>query len=85
MATLLLQPGSKGSATLSSRLRLVGFSEEIGRGAGGVVYKGVLADQRVAAIKVLNEANQGEAEFLAEASTIGKVNHMNLIEMWGYC
>ncbi|KAL6207881.1 hypothetical protein ACLB2K_018834 [Fragaria x ananassa] len=61
------------------------FSEEIGRGAGGVVYKGVLADQRVAAIKVLYEANQGEAEFLAEASTSGKANHMNLIEMWGYC
>ncbi|XP_004291073.1 PREDICTED: putative receptor protein kinase ZmPK1 [Fragaria vesca subsp. vesca] len=72
-----------GYAELKTATR--GFSEEIGRGAGGVVYKGVLADQRVAAIKVLYEANQGEAEFLAEASTIGKVNHMNLIEMWGYC
>ncbi|KAM2544277.1 hypothetical protein TB1_015985 [Malus domestica] len=41
-----------------------GFSEEIGRGAGGIVYKGVLPDQRVAAIKHLNEADQGEAEFL---------------------
>ncbi|KAJ9674315.1 hypothetical protein PVL29_023708 [Vitis rotundifolia] len=62
-----------------------GFSEEIGRGGGGVVYKGVLSDHRVAAIKQLNGANQGEAEFLAEASTIGRLNHMNLIEMWGYC
>ncbi|KAA8528490.1 hypothetical protein F0562_035845 [Nyssa sinensis] len=62
-----------------------GFREEIGRGGGGVVYKGVLADHRVAAIKRLNEANQGEAEFLAEVSTIGRLNHMNLIEMWGYC
>lgn len=62
------------------------FSEEIGRGSGGIVYKGVLTDQRVAAIKRLNNANQGgEAEFLAEVSTIGKLNHMNLIEMWGYC
>ncbi|KAE8707921.1 NFU domain protein 4 isoform 1 [Hibiscus syriacus] len=63
-----------------------GFREEIGRGGGGVVYKGVLPDQRIAAIKRLNaEAHQGEDEFLAEVSTIGRLNHMNLIEMWGYC
>ncbi|XP_030931774.1 putative receptor protein kinase ZmPK1 [Quercus lobata] len=62
-----------------------GFTEEIGRGAGGIVYKGVLPDSRVAAIKRLNEANQGEGEFLAEVSVIGRINHMNLIEMWGYC
>jgi hypothetical protein len=62
-----------------------GFSEEIGRGGGGIVYKGVLSDNRVAAIKRLNETNQGEGEFLAEVSIIGRINHMNLIEMWGYC
>ncbi|KAI9074556.1 hypothetical protein K1719_043500 [Acacia pycnantha] len=62
-----------------------GFSEEIGRGAGGVVYKGVLKDGRVAAIKRLNEANQIESEFHAEVNLIGRLNHMNLIDMWGYC
>ena len=62
-----------------------GFAKEIGRGAGGIVYKGVLSDNRVAAIKCLNEANEDEGQFLAEVSIIGKVNHMNLIEMWGYC
>ena len=62
-----------------------GFKEVIGQGAGGIVYKGVLSDQRIAAIKRLNEANQGEAEFLAEVNTIGMLNHMYLIEMWGYC
>ncbi|XP_058217261.1 putative receptor protein kinase ZmPK1 [Rhododendron vialii] len=61
------------------------FKEEIGRGGGGVVYKGILPDRSVAAIKRLNEATQGEAELLAEVSTIGRVNHMNLIEIWGYC
>ncbi|PON84700.1 S-receptor-like serine/threonine-protein kinase [Trema orientale] len=61
------------------------FSKEIGRGAGGIVYQGVLLDSRVAAIKKLSDACQGEAEFLAEVNTIGRVNHMNLIEMWGYC
>ncbi|KAJ4823833.1 hypothetical protein Tsubulata_040671 [Turnera subulata] len=61
------------------------FREEIGRGASGIVYKGMLDDHRVAAIKRLDDANEGEAEFLAEISIIGKINHMNLIEMWGYC
>ncbi|XVF39862.1 hypothetical protein PTKIN_Ptkin01aG0066700 [Pterospermum kingtungense] len=61
------------------------FSEEIGRGGGGTVYKGMLPDDRVVAVKLLNEANQGEAEFLAEVNTIGMLNHMNLIEMWGFC
>ncbi|XP_059290333.1 putative receptor protein kinase ZmPK1 [Lycium ferocissimum] len=62
------------------------FRDEIGQGSGGVVYKGKLSDNRIAAIKCLKlEANQGEAEFLAEVSTIGKLNHMNLIDLWGYC
>ncbi|KDP26472.1 hypothetical protein JCGZ_17630 [Jatropha curcas] len=59
---------------------------EIGRGAGGIVYEGTLSENRVAAIKRLNFAgDRGEAEFLAEVSAIGKLNHKNLIEMWGYC
>lgn len=62
-----------------------GFREEIGSGAGGSVYKGVLSDGRVVAIKRLREAHLDDAEFLAEVSSIGRLNHMNLIEMWGYC
>ncbi|CAA3027779.1 receptor kinase 1 [Olea europaea subsp. europaea] len=62
-----------------------GFNEEIGRGSSGVVYKGTLSDNRIAAIKCLSEARQGEAEFLAEISIIGRLNHMNLMETWGYC
>ncbi|KAL5981880.1 hypothetical protein ACLOJK_015947 [Asimina triloba] len=61
------------------------FSEEIGRGGTGVVYKGVIAEQGVAAIKRLEGFNQREGEFLAEVSTIGRINHMNLIHMFGFC
>ncbi|XP_062101698.1 putative receptor protein kinase ZmPK1 [Humulus lupulus] len=67
------------------RKATAGFCNTIGAGGGGTVYKGVLADGRVAAIKRLTESNGGEAEFLAEVSTIGRLNHMNLIEIWGYC
>ncbi|GAU21796.1 hypothetical protein TSUD_176410 [Trifolium subterraneum] len=58
-----------------------GFSQEIGRGGGGVVYKGLLSDDRHAAIKRLYNAQQGEGEFLAEVGIIGRLNHMNLIEI----
>ncbi|RWR91635.1 putative receptor protein kinase ZmPK1 [Cinnamomum micranthum f. kanehirae] len=61
------------------------FSEVIGRGGGGVVYKGELPDERVVAVKWLEGVNQGEEEFLAEVSIIGRINHMNLIQVWGFC
>ncbi|WOG90730.1 hypothetical protein DCAR_0309974 [Daucus carota subsp. sativus] len=62
------------------------FSQEIGRGSSSIVYKGVLQDNRVAAIKRFKEENfRGEAEFLAEISIIERLNHINLIETWGYC
>ncbi|KAJ9536216.1 hypothetical protein OSB04_un000602 [Centaurea solstitialis] len=62
------------------------FRDEIGRGGASMVYKGRLSDNRIAAIKRLNDtSHRGEAEFQAEISTIWRVNHMNLIETWGYC
>ncbi|KAI3672940.1 hypothetical protein L6452_39044 [Arctium lappa] len=61
------------------------FREEIGRGGGGIVYKGILPDTREVAIKKLHDAGQGEAEFLAEMSIIGKINHMHLTETYGFC
>ncbi|RWR91639.1 putative receptor protein kinase ZmPK1 [Cinnamomum micranthum f. kanehirae] len=61
------------------------FNEVIGRGGGGVVYKGELPDERVVAVKRLEGVYQGEEEFLAEVSIIGRINHMNLIQVWGFC
>ncbi|PKI45890.1 hypothetical protein CRG98_033689 [Punica granatum] len=62
------------------------FREEIGRGAVGSVYRAILSGDWIAAVKRLNEMSlHGEDEFLAEVSTIGRLNHMNLIELWGYC
>ncbi|XP_058109422.1 putative receptor protein kinase ZmPK1 [Magnolia sinica] len=61
------------------------FKEELGRGGFGTVYMGVLDDERVVAVKKLGDAIQGEDEFWAEVSTIGRIYHMNLVRMWGYC
>lgn len=61
------------------------FKEEIGKGGFGTVYKGVLDDERAVAVKRLEGALQGEAEFWAEVSIIGKINHRNLVKLWGFC
>ncbi|XP_010262647.1 PREDICTED: putative receptor protein kinase ZmPK1 [Nelumbo nucifera] len=61
------------------------FKEELGRGGSGTVYKGVLKDDRVVAVKKLGDVIQGEEEFWAEVSMFGRVNHMNLVKMWGFC
>ncbi|KAK9168310.1 hypothetical protein Syun_000450 [Stephania yunnanensis] len=61
------------------------FTEELGRGGSGIVYKGVLGDGRLVAVKKLGDMVHGEGEFWAEVSTIGRINHMNQVRMWGFC
>lgn len=61
------------------------FKVKLGQGGSGSVYKGVLSDERMVAVKRLGGMIQGEEEFWAEVSTIGKINHMNLVRMWGFC
>ncbi|XP_047055278.1 putative receptor protein kinase ZmPK1 isoform X1 [Lolium rigidum] len=61
------------------------FKEEIGRGASGIVYRGVLEDKRVIAVKKLTNISHSEEEFWAEMNIIGRINHMNLVRMWGFC
>ncbi|KAJ9152693.1 hypothetical protein P3X46_026229 [Hevea brasiliensis] len=65
-----------------------GFAEEnvIGEGGYGVVYKGVLEDGSVVAVKnLLNNKGQAEKEFRVEVEAIGKVRHKNLVGLIGYC
>ncbi|KAF4384002.1 hypothetical protein F8388_018754 [Cannabis sativa] len=80
-----IQAGYLLAATGFKKFRTNGFNLEIGRGAGGIVYKAILSNNRGPAVKKITDTNQGEVEFYAEVSTIGTLNQMNLIEMWGYC
>ncbi|KAM0930892.1 hypothetical protein ACQ4PT_000617 [Festuca glaucescens] len=61
------------------------FKEEIGRGGAGIVYRGVLEDKRIVAVKKLANVQQGEEEFWAEVTLIGRINHINLVRMMGFC
>ncbi|KAG2650276.1 G-type lectin S-receptor-like serine/threonine-protein kinase At2g19130 [Panicum virgatum] len=62
------------------------FSEKLGAGAFSSVFKGSLADDaaRPVAVKKLEGHLQGEKQFRAEVSTIGKVQHVNLIRLIGF-
>ncbi|KAJ3683544.1 hypothetical protein LUZ60_013771 [Juncus effusus] len=61
------------------------FSEMIGRGGFGSVFKGFLLDSTVVAVKRLEGINQGDKHFRAEVSTIGTIQHLNLIRLFGFC
>lgn len=61
------------------------FRDVLGRGGSGIVYKGVLDDQRVVAVKKLEDASLGEEEFQAELSIIRSIYHKNLVRVWGFC
>ncbi|XP_042011531.1 G-type lectin S-receptor-like serine/threonine-protein kinase LECRK3 [Salvia splendens] len=64
-----------------------GFKEELGRGASGTVFKGVMQNgQKMVAVKRLEkEFAHGEIEFQTELKTIGKMYHRNLVRLLGYC
>ncbi|KAK3128469.1 hypothetical protein QOZ80_6BG0462130 [Eleusine coracana subsp. coracana] len=61
------------------------FQKKLGSGGSGTVYKGVLDDERSIAVKKLNDVVQGEQEFRSELSVIGRIYHMNLARIWGFC
>ncbi|KAG8075432.1 hypothetical protein GUJ93_ZPchr0006g44530 [Zizania palustris] len=61
------------------------FKDELGRGASGIVYKGVLKDNRVVAVKKLVEINEGEEEFQHELGVMSRIYHTNLVRIWGFC
>ncbi|KAL3510898.1 hypothetical protein ACH5RR_030299 [Cinchona calisaya] len=63
------------------------FNEEVGRGAFGTVYKGILPySQKVVAVKRLERVlAEGEKEFQNEITVIGKTHHRNLVRLLGYC
>lgn len=58
----------------------------LGQGGFGYVYKGVLHDGKVVAVKQLKfGSGQGEREFQAEVETISRVHHKHLVLLVGYC
>ncbi|EXC35097.1 G-type lectin S-receptor-like serine/threonine-protein kinase SD2-2 [Morus notabilis] len=62
-----------------------GFSEKLGHGGFGAVFRGKLSDSTLVAVKRLERPGTGEKEFRAEVCTIGNIQHVNLVRLRGFC
>ncbi|ERN08585.1 hypothetical protein AMTR_s00017p00139310 [Amborella trichopoda] len=62
-----------------------GFKEKLGAGGFGAVYRGVLANNTVVAVKRLEGIEQGEKQFRMEVATISSTHHLNLVRLIGFC
>ncbi|KAK8619331.1 hypothetical protein V6N13_133293 [Hibiscus sabdariffa] len=65
-----------------------GFKDtaQIGQGGYGKVYKGILANGTVVAIKRAQQGSlQGQTEFITEIQLMSRLHHRNLVSLIGYC
>ncbi|KAI3704990.1 hypothetical protein L1987_75220 [Smallanthus sonchifolius] len=62
-----------------------GFKDELGKGAFGIVYKGVIGVKTMAVKKLERVLQDGEKEFQTEVNAIAKTHHKNLVQLLGYC
>eukprot|EP01018_Ginkgo_biloba_P000250 Gb_26121 [translate_table: standard] len=66
-----------------------GFQDEqlLGSGGFGRVYKGVLPTSglEVAVKCIIKDSTEGMKEFIAEISSVGRLQHRNLVQLRGWC
>jgi len=69
---------SKATSNFSS-------SAQVGQGGYGKVYRGVLEDNTLVAVKRAEEGSlQGKREFLTEIKLLSRLHHRNLVSLIGY-
>ncbi|XP_028099124.1 rust resistance kinase Lr10-like [Camellia sinensis] len=62
-----------------------GFKNNLGEGGYGSVYKGKLRSGNLVAIEVLGKPKANGQEFVNEVATIGRIYHVNEVQLIGYC
>ncbi|TYG81844.1 hypothetical protein ES288_D01G040500v1 [Gossypium darwinii] len=61
-------------------------AKKLGQGGFGPVYRGILSDEKEIAVKRLSKASgQGLEEFMNEVEVISKIQHRNLVKLFGCC
>ncbi|KAL1531853.1 LEAF RUST 10 DISEASE-RESISTANCE LOCUS RECEPTOR-LIKE PROTEIN KINASE-like 2.1 [Salvia divinorum] len=61
------------------------FNENLGKGGFSNVYKGQLPDDRLVAVKVLNDSNGTGEDFMNEVASISRTSHVNIVGLLGFC
>jgi serine/threonine protein kinase len=61
------------------------FKDKLGEGGFGTVFKGMLLNGCVVAIKMLDKSQAGQEYFINEVATIGRIHHVNIVQLIGYC
>ncbi|MCE3052179.1 hypothetical protein HAX54_051755 [Datura stramonium] len=75
-----------GFKELESATNSFSSTTEIGQGGYGKVYKGILTEGTIVAIKRAQQGSlQGEKEFYTEIELLSRVHHRNLVSLVGYC
>ncbi|CAN1144410.1 Probable L-type lectin-domain containing receptor kinase S.5 [Linum perenne] len=59
---------------------------KLGEGGFGVVYKGILGNNHIVAVKKVSQkvSSRGKEEFKSEVTTIGNLRHKNLVKLIGW-
>lgn len=61
-------------------------STQVGQGGYGKVYRGILADGTIVAVKrAQQDSLQGSKEFFTEIELLSRLHHRNLVSLVGYC
>ena len=73
--------------SLQLRIATNNFTNLLGSGGFGAVYKGIFSNGDIVAVKLLNGNSDKriEQQFKAEVSIIGGVHHFNLVRLYGFC
>ena len=61
------------------------FKYKLGQGGYGSVYKGELRSKRLVAVKLLTKLKSNGQEFINEVVTIGRIHHVNVVQLIGFC
>uniref|UniRef100_A0A0D3EL82 Receptor-like serine/threonine-protein kinase n=1 Tax=Oryza barthii TaxID=65489 RepID=A0A0D3EL82_9ORYZ len=61
------------------------FSDKLGEGSFGSVFKGTIAGSTIVAVKKLKGLGHTEKQFRTEVQTVGMIQHNNLVRLLGFC
>ncbi|XP_068641163.1 probable leucine-rich repeat receptor-like serine/threonine-protein kinase At3g14840 [Aristolochia californica] len=81
-----LQTGSFTLRQIKAATNNFDIANKVGEGGFGPVYKGLLSDGTIIAVKQLSsKSKQGNREFVNEIGMISALQHQNLVKLYGCC